>query len=42
MEPNERKLLKAATNGDITEVKDLIRRGVKKDFQNEVRFNLCC
>ena len=41
MEQSERKLLKAAENGDTAEVRELIRRGVKKDVQDWVRFYSC-
>ena len=41
MEPSERNFLEAAKNGDAAEVKELIKRGVRKDILDPVRFYLC-
>ena len=40
MKPSERNFLEAAENGDTAEVKELMKRGVRKDILR-VRFHLC-
>ena len=41
MELGECTLLEAAKIGDTAEVKELIKRGVRKDILDQVRFHLC-